>query len=92
MSNAAEAAVISDYLTALAAALSGPYATRVITGSLVPYLQVTSQISPELGEDILIDFATEPPGYLTTGGHRLGGAGNTAAAAVTLGRLLNVTG
>jgi hypothetical protein len=90
LSNAAEAAVISDYLTAFAATLSGPYTTRLMTGQVVPYLHVVSQISPELAEDILIDFATDPAGYLTAGGHRLGDAGDTAAAALALARLLRV--
>jgi hypothetical protein len=92
MSDAAETAVISDYLTSFAAAVSGPYSTRVISGPGVPHLEVVSQVSPELGEHILVDFSTDPPGYLTAGGHQLGSAGNTAAAALALACLLRVTG
>lgn len=88
MTNAAAAAAISKHLAAFTAELAGTYTARVVTGGEVPYLHVVSQLSPELWEDVLCDFSTDPPGYLTAGGHRLGTAGDPAAAALALAWLL----
>jgi hypothetical protein len=66
MTNAAEAAVITKYLAAFTGALSGTYTASVVTGA-VPYVRVVSQLSPELQEDVICDFSTDPPGYLTAG-------------------------
>jgi hypothetical protein len=67
MANAAEVAIISKYLDALTVALSGPYTASVVIGA-VSYVHVVSQLSPELWEDVICDFSTDPPGYLTAGG------------------------
>lgn len=87
MANAAEVAIISKHLASFTAALSGTYTASVVVGA-VPYVHVVSQISPELQEDVICDFSTDPPGYLTAGGHRLGAAGDPAAAALALARML----
>lgn len=59
-------------------------------GRHIPYLRVISQLDSQLREDVLRDFSTDPPGYLTAEGHRLGNAGDPAAAALMLARLLHV--
>jgi hypothetical protein len=78
--------IISGHLVKFADRLSGPYQVRVITSGL-PYVRGVSQIDPELYEDVLCDFSIDPPGYLTTFGHRLGNAADPGAAAATLARL-----
>lgn len=87
----ADVAVVSGHLAALAARISGPYQADVITGGgcHIPYLRVISQLEPQLRENVLCDFSTDPPGYLTAFGHRLGHAGDPAAAGLMLTRLLH---
>ena len=84
-----DAGVIAGYLAGLAARMPGLYDVRVVAaGPGVPYARVSSRAEPGLCEDVLVDFATDPPGYLTAFGHRLGDAGDPAAAAAALARLL----
>jgi hypothetical protein len=86
------AKIITSYLAKFAARLSGPYQVSVITaGQRIPYVRVVSQIDPELSEDVLCDFATDPPGYLTACGHRLGNTADPGAAAAALARLFHAT-
>jgi hypothetical protein len=88
-SNPTEAAIITKYLDAFTTALSGPYTASVMTGGQVPHVRVVSQVTPEVREEVICDFSTNPPGYLTSGGHRLGNAGAPAEAALALVRLLH---
>jgi len=84
--------ITTSYLAKFAARLSGPYQVSVITaGQRIPYVRVASQLDPELSEDVLCDFATDPPGYLTAFGHRLGNAADPGAAAAALARLFHAT-
>jgi hypothetical protein len=80
---ATEAAIISKYLGAFICALSGPY-TATMTGGQVPHVRLVIQVTPEVREDVICDFSTDPPGYLTSGGHRLGNADARAEAALAL--------
>ena len=83
---------IIEHLARFAARLSGPYQASVITTGQVPYLRVVSQLDPELSEDVLCDFSTDPPDYLTAAGQRLGAVRGPASAAADRARLLQGTG
>lgn len=64
--------IVIEHLAKLADRISGPYQARVITTGPVPRLHVVSQLDPDRSEDVLCDFSTDPPDYLTAAGHRLG--------------------
>jgi hypothetical protein len=66
------AEIITEHLAKLAARITRPYQARVITTGPVPWLRVISQLDPDRHDDVLCDFSTSPPDYLTTAGQRLG--------------------
>lgn len=82
--------IIIEHLTELAALIFGSYQARMITTGRIPCLHLVSQLEPDLSEDVLCDFSTDPPDYLTTGDNA--SAWPAAAAAAGLARTLNADG
>jgi hypothetical protein len=84
--------IITRYLAEFAARLSGPYDVRVIAAKgQLPYVNVVSHIDQKVSDSVLCDFSTDPPGYLTAFGHRLGDAADPGAAAAAFARIFQVS-